>query len=26
VFYVVLRKWSGVALHEEKEETVDALV
>jgi multidrug efflux pump len=26
VFYVVLRKWSGVALHEEEEETVDALV
>jgi multidrug efflux pump len=26
VFYVVLRKWSGVALQEEKEETVDALV
>ena len=26
VFYVVLRKWSGVALHEENEETVDALV
>ena len=26
VFYVVLRKWSGVTLHEETEETVDALV
>jgi multidrug efflux pump len=26
VFYVVLRKWSGVALHEEEEEAVDALV
>lgn len=25
VFYVVLRKWSGVSLHQEKEETVDAL-